>query len=80
MKNLEVIQAFIRGETKGHTTHLKIDGNKLINYSTPICWRVWECGHWRFILNARRYSNTTTRIQNMIRRSIPKFALREVDE
>lgn len=64
MTNLEIIKKFILGETKGKCNHLKIDNNKLINYDKIIAYRLKEN---EIILNKTRYSQTTSRIQNLLR-------------
>jgi len=74
MKNIEVIQNFINGETKSKTANLKIEGNNLVNYSTIIARRINN----KIYLNATKYSKTTSVIQNMIRKSTPSMLLIEV--
>ena len=66
MTNLEIIKNFILGETKGKCNHLRIDNNKLINYDTIIAYRLKEN---EIILNKTRYSRTTSKIQNLIRKN-----------
>lgn len=74
MKNIEVIQNFINGETKSKTAHLYIEGENLVNYSTVIARRI----NGTIYLNATKYSQTTSTIQNMIRRETPSRLLVEV--
>jgi hypothetical protein len=66
MKNIEVINAFFKGE-KGKAGNLFSDGKTLINYSTIIAKRIPEQNN--IYLNSNKYSPTTSKIQNMIRRS-----------
>lgn len=63
MRNADVITAYIT-RTKARNLNLRSSGNELINYDTVISYR--ENG--KFFLNVRKYSNTTTKIQNEIRR------------
>lgn len=63
MTNVEFIKKFKNGATSGKYCNLKIDGNNLINFDTVIATRV-ENG---VKLNIRKYSRTTTGIQNHIR-------------
>lgn len=77
MKNEKVIEKFLERESaktglrtilngyyeyQGRT--LQTDGNKLINYSTIIAYFEED----KLYLNTRKYSVTTTKIQNTIRR------------
>ena len=64
MKNIDLIRKFTQGATDGVGSNLYIAGNDLVNYTTIIASRV--PGGVR--LNARRYSMTTTRVQNVIRK------------
>lgn len=63
MKNVDLIRKFRNGATSGKCGNLKIDGNNLINYSTVIAKRISD----GIILNSRKYSRTTSAIQNTIR-------------
>jgi hypothetical protein len=67
MKNNQVIKSFVEGATIGKSTtgNLFISGNKLINYSTVIATRKEN----KIYLNNNHYSQTTSKIQNMIRKS-----------
>lgn len=76
MKNLNVIENFIKGNTKGKTANLYIVGNKLLNYNTVIAIRKDS----KIILNSTKYSQTTSRIQNMIRNYCPSMLLVEMEE
>lgn len=71
MTNIELIKAFNRGAKKGGSGgrlygdyNLRIEGDNLVNYSTIIAKRE-ENG--AIILNAHKYSRTTSKIQNYIR-------------
>lgn len=64
MKNIDLIRKFAQGAMYGTGSNLYIAGNDLVNYKTIIASRV--PGGVR--LNARRYSRTTSRVQNMIRK------------
>ena len=65
MSNLEFIRAFASGKSSGNYSNLHIIGNKLVNYGTTIAERI-EGG---ISLNIRKYSRSTTNIQNLIRRN-----------
>ena len=65
MNNLEFIREFASGKKSGKYSHLEVIGNLLYNYDTIIAERV-EGG---ISLNTRKYSRTTTNIQNLIRRN-----------
>mgnify|MGYP000982306598 CR=1 FL=1 len=75
MKNIEVIETFINGGNKAKTANLYIDGENLVNYSTVIAHRINN----RIYLNSTKYSQTTSRIQNMIRNNTPSRLLIEVN-
>ena len=78
MTNNNIIKSFMRGATNGHTptrditngcytykgTTLSIAGDKLINYATIIAIREGNT----IKLNNKKYSSTTSKIQNQIRR------------
>ena len=69
MTNKDFIKSFIAGEKEyGACNHLGYTGKTLWNYSTVICEvdRKNKCAD----LNTRRYSNTTGRIQSMLRREL----------
>lgn len=63
MKNVDLIKRFRNGATSGRCGNLEIDGDNLINYSTVIAKRVGD----GIILNNRKYSRTTSVIQNTIK-------------
>ena len=44
------------------------DGNKFYSYSTPIC-KFYPCDK-HFVLNPKKYSVTTTKLQNCLRRHL----------
>jgi hypothetical protein len=75
MKNLDVIKAFINGKA-AKTPHLNTDGAKLINYNTVIAKKDGE----KVIVSSTKYSNTTTIIQNMVKKEVPssKLVLQEL--
>lgn len=60
----DLIRSFVLGETKGKASNLKIEGNKLINYYTVIALRKGN----DIYLNIDKYSSTTSRNQNLVRR------------
>lgn len=75
-----VIELFKNGETnavsgtKSNPGNVKISGDKLIHYWTPILER-YENG---YLLNMTRYSVQTGRLQNYIRELIPVELLKVV--
>lgn len=78
VRNEEVIRAFLSGfPAKSHNENLRTDGYDLVNYSTVIAIRDGN----EVILNRRKYSVTTSRIQNMVRRLAQEmgFTVKEVD-
>lgn len=70
MTTKEVIFAFLHGETKGKASggRLRIEGERLINYETTIAQRFGG----RVVINVTKYSATTTKHQNVLRRELPK--------
>ena len=67
----EVEQSFLDGATEGASSgqgNLKIKGNVLIHYYTPILERYGE----KYILNYSRYSIVTGRLQKQIKEMLPE--------
>ena len=66
-KNSDIIQAFLKGETKGSVNHLQIlvrNGKTvLVNYSTILAERVSDK---ELHYNATKYGSSTTRIQSVL--------------
>ena len=63
---LDIIQSFINGAKEGLSSgqgNLRINGNVLIHYTTPILERYGN----KFILNNTRYSIVTGRLQKQIK-------------
>lgn len=58
-----LIRNFVNGATEGNSSNLIIKGNNLINYNTIIAIRRGN----KIFLNSKKYSQTTTRNQNLIR-------------
>ena len=70
----EISEAFISGATDGKSSgqgNLKIQGDQLIHYSTPILERYGDL----FILNMTRYSLVTGRLQKQLTEMIPSEKL-----
>lgn len=63
MTKNDLIRKFVNGEKNGKGSNLKIEGNILINYNTIIAFRKDNL----IYLNSQKYSQTTTRNQNLIR-------------
>lgn len=74
MKNIDVITTFVNGGTKAKTKNLRIEGDKLFNYNTCLAERYEKLGgeEMGFIVNATKYSMSTTTIQNKLLTSIPE--------
>lgn len=64
MRNGDLVSNFINGACEGKGSNLKIEGNRLINYTTCIAYRLGNT----IYLNSTKYSQTTSRHQNQIRR------------
>lgn len=73
MRNLDLIKSFNRGAKKGHSGgrdidtkkyNLRIEGDNLVNYSTIIAKRGLNGA---IVLNKKKYSRTTSKIQSYIR-------------
>lgn len=65
MRNINVIENFIDGNNdKRRTQNLYRIGNNLVNYNTTIAHKDGNT----IYLNTRKYSVTTSKIQNMIKR------------
>ena len=70
----ELIENFVSGEKEGTSAgqgNLKIKGNCLVHYYTPILERF----DGNYILNNTRYSLVTGRLQKQIREVIPEEKL-----
>lgn len=71
MKNkYDFIQDFINGKVST-SSNLVCDGNAVINYDTEIA-RIIDPVEKKAELNTRKYSRTTSKNQNMIRRELEK--------
>ncbi|SCJ65748.1 Uncharacterised protein [uncultured Ruminococcus sp.] len=70
----QVINLFVDGATEGYSGtktnqgNLKIKGEQLIHYNTPIAERYGDM----FILNTTRYSLQTGQLQKKIKATIPE--------
>lgn len=51
----------------------------VVSYSTPIARAKFDGVRWHYLLNARKYSSTTSRLQNIIRRAWAGEKMEEVD-
>ena len=83
MTNIEIIKSFAQGATSGHTSKSPYYGDIyvasiiddiLFSYRTPIAKRTNE----GIILNKRKYSQTTSKLQSYIRNYTN--VIEEVDE
>ncbi len=66
----DLIEALLEGATEGvsATGTLKIKGNQLVHYNTPIAERFGE----QVIVNVSRYSLATGQLQKQIRSLVPE--------
>lgn len=65
MKNEQVMKDFIC-RRNSRTLNLRTNGNELVNYDTVIAYfKDGIC-----FVNTRKYSNTTTKIQNQLKRML----------
>lgn len=72
MSNKDVIKSFIQGKsTKSSNGNLWVsyDGKRLFNYYTCIAQRTTN----GFVLNATKYSCTTSKIQHYLRNMLPRY-------
>lgn len=76
MKNIEVIKLFVNGEVKGKAKNLFIKGNNLINYSTIIAKRTDK---GLIEVNNTKYSQSTSTIQNALKRELQANSIQYVE-
>jgi hypothetical protein len=85
MNKNDLINAFLNGNTKGKGSNLEIERayningeyiTALSNYQTTIAYRL---SNGDIVLNSRKYSQTTTVNQNIIRRNTSTSELYEID-
>ncbi|MBO8161115.1 MAG: hypothetical protein H0Z24_05715 [Thermosipho sp. (in: Bacteria)] len=69
MTTYDLVKEFVYGGTHGSASgnRLRIEGDKLINYSTVIAYRYKR----NIILNNTKYSPTTSKHQNRVRALTP---------
>lgn len=73
----DIVKDFLEGSIEGvsgGSGNLKIKGDQLVHYRTPIAERLND----KFIVNITRYSLQTGRIQKMLRLEIPREKYIEV--
>lgn len=68
MRNDDVIKAFVDGKS-ACGSNLYSTGDKLINYNTCIAQYIEDKN--RYILNITKYSSTTSKHQNVLKRLLP---------
>lgn len=71
LKNAEVVKNFVGrfGDCQSYTGNLYSRGNKLYNYSTVIAQYI----EGELVINATKYSTSTSRIQNMVRNEAYRY-------
>ena len=70
MRKEELLKAFIEGNEKGKGSNLRIEGKFLFNYSTIIAYRIEKD---IIIVNSEKYSQTTTKNQNILKREAGEY-------
>ena len=74
MKNIDVVKAFVKG-LPASSGNLRSTGNELISYSTVIAQ--YENGGKDIVMTSKKYSQTTSTHQNMLRILASKLIERE---
>ena len=74
MRNAKVVEAFVKGEAASGS-NLISTGNELISYSTVIAQ--YENGGKDIVMTSKKYSQTTSTHQNMLRILASKLIERE---
>ena len=72
MRNNDVIENFVGrfGDCQNHSTSLQAVNDKLWNYNTVIAQWVVGVG---LVVNATKYSVTTSKLQNVVRRTAYRY-------
>ena len=74
MRNQEVISKFVNFAESASTANVRSNGDKLFNYGTCIAQR----HEGKIIVNVTRYSTTTSKMQNYLRRELSDYDVIEV--
>lgn len=74
MRNQEVISKFVNFAESAATANVRSNGDKLFNYETCIAQR----HEGKIIVNVTRYSATTSKMQNYLRRELSDYDVIEV--
>lgn len=74
MTNQEVIGKFVNFAESAATANVRSTGDKLFNYETCIAQR----HEGKIIVNVTRYSMTTSKMQNYVRRELSDYYVIEV--
>ena len=74
MRNQEVISKFVNFAESAATANVRSNGDKLFNYGTCIAQR----HEGKIIVNVTRYSTTTSKMQNYLRRELSDYDVIEV--
>lgn len=69
MRNQEVISKFVNFAESAATANVRSNGDKLFNYGTCIAQR----HEGKIIVNVTRYSVTTSKMQNYLRRELSGY-------
>lgn len=72
MKNINICEAFAKGDRKLKTQHLFIEGNVLYSYGYhfPLAIRLVLDNDFKFVVNKDKYSRTTSRHKSEFMRFI----------
>lgn len=65
MKNANLVEEFVLGSTEGSGSHLHIEGDDLVNYTTVIARRYQKA----IVVNTYYYSQTTNRNIRYVKKS-----------
>lgn len=78
MRNIDIIMDYVEGKKEyGAVNHIGYTLNRIWNYSTLMC--EIDRKENKAYLNIRKYSRTTTKIQNMIRDTLTKYGFEIVE-
>lgn len=87
MKNEEVVKAFVNGAIEGSNSTkslrivkgvrdiVEVKRTFLYSYNTPIGYRVWNVTTDKFFIVNKKFSKTTSRHQNLLKKEIQKYSI-----
>ena len=77
MKVYDVVKRYFNGMSNGNGSNIRIDGNRLVQYSTTI---VTQNADGTYTLNARYYSVTTSKVQNYCRQIAKEMGITLIEK